>query len=80
MHGTSNASKQLAYIALVRPHWSTAHQSGILTHKKYIQETEKVQKLAARWVGGVRWVNSTNNSWTEAYNTSCINTSCIKLG
>ena len=74
MHGTSNTSKELAYIALVRPHLEYCSPVWNPHQKKYIQDLEKVQKRAARWVGGVRWDSSTK-SWTE----SC-NTTCLKLG
>ena len=66
MHGTSNTSKELAYIALVRPHLEYCSPVWNPHQKKYIQELEKVQKRAKRcMMGGVRWDSSTN-SWTEA--------------
>ena len=70
MYDTSKASKQQAYIALVRPHLEYCLPVWIPHQKKYINELEKLQKRAARWVGGVRWDSSINN-WTEAYSTSC---------
>ncbi len=78
MHGTSNASKQLAYIALVRPHLEYCSPIWNPHQKKYIQELEKVQKRAARWVGGVRWNRSTNN-WTEAYDVTCLKLGWLSL-
>ena len=70
MYGTSKASKQQTYIALVRPHLEYCSSVWNPHQKKYINELVKVQKRAARWVCGVRWDRSINN-WTEAYSTPC---------
>ena len=78
MHGTSNTSKELAYIALVRPHLEYCSPVWNPHQKKYIQDLEKVQKRAARWVGGVRWDSSTK-SWTESYNTTCLKLGWLSL-
>ena len=78
MHGTSNTSKELAYIALVRPHLEYCSPVWNPHQKKYIQDLEKVQKRAARWVGGVRWDSSTK-SWTESYNTTYLKLRWLSL-
>ena len=69
MQGCSKQAKARAYTALVRPHLKTCSPVWTPYQRGVLDDLEKVQKSAARWICA-KWDNA-NYCWTKTYEECC---------
>ena len=69
MQGCSKQAKARAYTALVRPHLETCSLVWTPYQRGALDDLEKVQNSAARWICA-QWDNA-NYCWTKTYEECC---------